>query len=82
MQLSEDTQGRLNKRPRANTSSLRSFRIYSPTENGSPSPDRCRKRARKSIQLPQFRFYENEILGVDSPKLDSQNEFTLALIEP
>jgi hypothetical protein len=54
MQLLKSTRGRLNKRPRVNNTLLSSFRIRSPTENGSPSPDRCRKRTRKSTQLPQF----------------------------
>jgi hypothetical protein len=65
IQSSETARGRLNKRSRANITSSGSFLIHSPTENGSPSPDRCRKRVRKSTQLPQFRVYENEILRAD-----------------
>jgi hypothetical protein len=71
MQPSESTRGRLNKRPRANIRLLYSFRIRSPTENGSPSPDRCRKRERKSTQLPHFRAYEDEILGSNNHDLGS-----------
>jgi hypothetical protein len=81
MQPSESIRGRLNKRLQANSPLRRSFRICSPTENGSPSPDRCRKRARKSTQLPQVRVYEDEILGADSPDSDAQNKFTPVLIE-
>jgi hypothetical protein len=82
MQPSEGTQGRLNKRPRANTPPLRSFRICSPTESNNPSSDRYLKRARKSSQLPQFKVYEDKISGADSPNLDGQNKPTPVLIEP
>jgi hypothetical protein len=82
MQPSESTRGRLNKRPRVNNTPLSSFRIRSPTENDSPSLDRCRKRTRKSTQLPQFRVYEDKIFKADSLNLGAQNEFTPVSVEP
>jgi hypothetical protein len=82
MQPPESTQRRLNKRPRANITLLYSFRIRSPIENGSPSSDRCCKRALKPTQLLHFKAYGAEILGANSPNLGSQNEFTPVSIEP
>jgi hypothetical protein len=49
------------------------------TEKGSESPNRNYKRPRKTPQLPQFKVYEDEILGRNSPESSAQNKPTPAL---
>jgi hypothetical protein len=81
IQLLQRARGRLNKRPRANSTTFSASSVDSSIENSSPSPNRCRKRVRKSAQLPQFRVYENEISEQDSPNLGAQNKPTPVSIE-
>jgi hypothetical protein len=78
IQSLQSTRGRFNKRPRANSTTFSASSV----ENSSPSPNRCRKRVRKTTQLPQFKVYEDEILEADSPNLGAQNESTPVSIEP
>jgi hypothetical protein len=82
IQSLQSTRGRLNKRPRANSTAFSASSVHSSIENSSPSPNRCRKRVRKTTQLPQFKVYENDVFEANSSDLVAQNEFTLVSIEP
>jgi hypothetical protein len=73
------TRGRSRKRPRANIPSSPSASLEISTEKGSESPNRNNKRPRKTPQLPPFKVYEDEILGLNSPESSAQDEFTPAL---
>jgi hypothetical protein len=81
IQSLQSTRGRLNKRPRANSTAFSASSVHSSVENSNPSPTRCRKRVRKTTQLPQFEVYKDEILRENSPILGAQNEFTPVSIE-
>jgi hypothetical protein len=75
----EYTRGRSRKRPRANTPSSPPSSLEISIEKDSESPNRNHKRPQKTQQLPQFKVYQDEILGPNSPEFSAQNELTPAL---
>ena len=73
----QGTQRRSNKRPKTDYPSFRVFNADFVVQNTNS----VRKKARKTLQLSQFRVFEDEILLADRKNLSGQNESILSLIE-
>jgi hypothetical protein len=73
--------GRLIKRPRAESSVVEALSTDSFTENDTFSSEPRRKRARKTIQLPQFDVYQDENFKANSPEYSGSKSPTLGVIE-